>query len=239
MEEDAAASVGINVTRSKLFVTLISAAMTSGRRAVRVQYQLYINLIGLQYHISLQYLGSTAAACFVTYWTHGRRRSRPGRWPRLALGDAFKQFPALDLAIYGLMLVLFTMYMSKGILGAALEWRAPPRYASRSSTLIERASISNSRPSIGGRQECKQRRYRRAARRDHRKLAHGIHLHRACASKREPAQVPRMRASIMSRTHTTLFGKPWTMSSEKRLPSGHSPLPATTKSRALRAAGTV
>ena len=41
-----------------------------------------------------------------------------------ALGDAFKQFPALDLAIYGLMLVLFIIYRPKGILGAALEWRA-------------------------------------------------------------------------------------------------------------------
>jgi len=41
-----------------------------------------------------------------------------------SLSDAFKQFPALDLAIYGLMLVLFIIYMPKGILGTVFEvWR--------------------------------------------------------------------------------------------------------------------
>jgi branched-chain amino acid transport system permease protein len=40
---------------------------------------------------------------------------------RVALGDSFKDFPALDLAIYGALLVLFIIYMPKGILGAALD----------------------------------------------------------------------------------------------------------------------
>jgi branched-chain amino acid transport system permease protein len=42
-EEDAAASIGINVTKSKLFVTLISATMTSIGGFSTAQYQLYIN----------------------------------------------------------------------------------------------------------------------------------------------------------------------------------------------------
>jgi branched-chain amino acid transport system permease protein len=57
-------------------------------------------------------LGPTVGAVFTLLLAEGLR---------LALGDAFKQFPALDLAIYGLMLVLFIIYMPKGILGAALE----------------------------------------------------------------------------------------------------------------------
>lgn len=126
-EEDAAASVGINVTRSKLFVTLISAAMTSVGGVLYAQYQLYINpetVSGIGISLQMVFgaiaggmfvmLGPTVGAVITLLLQEGLR---------LALGDAFKQFPALDLAIYGLMLVLFIIYMPKGILGAALEWR--------------------------------------------------------------------------------------------------------------------
>jgi branched-chain amino acid transport system permease protein len=62
-------------------------------------------------------LGPTVGAVFTLLLQEGLR---------LALGDAFKQFPALDLAIYGMLLVLFIIYMPKGILGAALDaMRAP------------------------------------------------------------------------------------------------------------------
>lgn len=47
---------------------------------------------------------------------------------RLALGDAFKHFPALEFA-YGVMLVLSIIYMPKGIHRAALELRRRPRTA--------------------------------------------------------------------------------------------------------------
>ena len=130
-EEDAAASVGINVTRSKLFVTLVSAGMTSVGGVLYAQYQLYINpetVSGIGISLQMVFgaiaggmfvmLGPTVGAVFTLLLQEGLR---------LALGDAFKQFPALDLAIYGLMLVLFIIYMPKGILGAALEWRARRR----------------------------------------------------------------------------------------------------------------
>jgi branched-chain amino acid transport system permease protein len=130
-EEDAAASVGINVTRSKLFVTLISAGMTSVGGVLYAQYQLYINpetVSGIGISLQMVFgaiaggmfvmLGPTVGAVFTLLLQEGLR---------LALGDAFKQFPALDLAIYGLMLVLFIIYMPKGILGAALEWCARRR----------------------------------------------------------------------------------------------------------------
>jgi len=130
-EEDAAASVGINVTRSKLFVTLISAAMTSVGGVLYAQYQLYINpetVSGIGISLQMVFgaiaggmfvmLGPTVGAVFTLLLQEGLR---------LALGDHFKQFPALDLAVYGLMLVLFIIYMPKGILGALLEWRARRR----------------------------------------------------------------------------------------------------------------
>ena len=124
-EEDAAASIGINVTRSKLFVTLISAVMTSLGGVLYAQYQTYINpetVSGISISLQMVFgviaggmyvmLGPTVGAVFTLMLAEGLR---------LALGDSFKQFPALDLAIYGLMLVLFIIYMPKGILGAALE----------------------------------------------------------------------------------------------------------------------
>jgi branched-chain amino acid transport system permease protein len=124
-EEDAAASVGINVTKSKLLVTLISAVMTSVGGVLYAQYQLYVNpetVSGIGISLQMVFgviaggmfvmLGPTVGAVFTLLLAEGLR---------LALGDAFKQFPALDLAIYGLMLVLFIIYMPKGILGAALE----------------------------------------------------------------------------------------------------------------------
>jgi branched-chain amino acid transport system permease protein len=124
-EEDAAASIGINVTKTKLFVTLISAVMTSLGGVLYAQYQTYINpetVSGIGVSLQMVFgviaggmfvmLGPTVGAVFTLLLQEGLR---------LALGDAFKQFPALDLAIYGLMLVLFIIYMPKGILGAALE----------------------------------------------------------------------------------------------------------------------
>ena len=124
-EEDAAASIGINVTKSKLFVTLISAAMTSIGGVLYAQYQLYINpetVSGIGISLQMVFgviaggmyvmLGPTVGAAFTLLLAEGLR---------LALGEHFKQFPALDLAIYGLLLVLFIIYLPKGILGAALE----------------------------------------------------------------------------------------------------------------------
>jgi branched-chain amino acid transport system permease protein len=127
-EEDAAASIGIHVTRSKLLVTLISAVMTSVGGVLYAQYQLYVNpetVSGIGISLQMVFgviaggmfvmLGPTVGAVFTLLLAEGLR---------LALGESFKQLPALDLAIYGLMLVFFIIYMPKGILGAALEaWR--------------------------------------------------------------------------------------------------------------------
>ncbi len=121
-EEDAAASIGINVTRLKLGVTMISALMTCVGGVLYAQYQLYVNpetVSGIGISLQMVFgviaggmyvrLGPTVGAAFTLLLAEGLR---------LAFGN---RFPALDSTIYGLMLVLFIIYMPKGILGAAME----------------------------------------------------------------------------------------------------------------------
>jgi len=121
-EEEAAASIGIHVTRAKLRITLISALMTCAGGILYAQYQLYVNpdtVSGIAISLQMVFgviaggmfvmLGPTVGAAFTLLLAEGLR---------LAWGN---RFPALDSTIYGLMLVLFIIYMPKGILGAALD----------------------------------------------------------------------------------------------------------------------
>lgn len=124
-EEDASASVGINVTRAKLFVTLISAAITALGGAFYGQYQLYVNpdtVSGVAISLQIVFaviaggmfvqLGPTVGAVFTLLLAEGLR---------VAVGH---EVHGLDSTIYGLMLVLFIIYMPHGILGKILEARA-------------------------------------------------------------------------------------------------------------------
>jgi branched-chain amino acid transport system permease protein len=121
-EEDAAASVGINVTRTKLGITLISAAMTALGGALYGQYQMYINpetVSGIAISLQIVFaviaggmfvqLGPTAGALITLLLTESLR---------VLVGH---EVHGLDGTIYGLMLVLFIIYMPKGILGKILE----------------------------------------------------------------------------------------------------------------------
>jgi branched-chain amino acid transport system permease protein len=124
-EEEAAASIGIHVTRAKLRITLISALMTCVGGILYAQYQLYVNpdtVSGLAISLQMVFgviaggmfvmLGPTVGAAFTLLLAEALR---------LAFGN---RYPALDTTIYGVMLVLFIIYMPKGILGAALDlWR--------------------------------------------------------------------------------------------------------------------
>jgi branched-chain amino acid transport system permease protein len=132
-EEDAAASVGINVTRTKLGITLISAAMTAMGGALYGQYQMYINpetVSGIA--ISLQIVFAViAGGMFV------QLGPTVGALITLLLAESLRvlvghEVHGLDGTIYGLMLVLFIIYMPKGVLGQILDlWErrrpgAPP-----------------------------------------------------------------------------------------------------------------
>lgn len=121
-EEDAAGSIGINVTRLKLGVTLISALMTCLGGALYAQYQAYVNpdtVSGIGISLQMVFgviaggmyvrLGPTVGAAFTLLLAEGLR---------LMFGNSLH---ALDSTIYGLMLVLFIIFMPKGILGGALE----------------------------------------------------------------------------------------------------------------------
>jgi branched-chain amino acid transport system permease protein len=121
-EEDAAASIGMNVTRLKLSVTLISALMTCAGGVLYAQYQQYVNpetVSGIG--ISLQMVfGAIAGGMFV------RLGPTVGAAFTLLLAEALRlavghEVHGLDTTLYGLMLVLFIIFMPKGILGAAQD----------------------------------------------------------------------------------------------------------------------
>jgi branched-chain amino acid transport system permease protein len=123
-EEDASESVGIKVARTKLIITMISAALTALGGALYGQYQLYINpdtVSGVALSLQIVFaviaggmytqLGPTVGAVFTLLLAEGLR---------VALGH---EVHGLDSTIYGLMLVLFIIYMPSGILGKLLEAR--------------------------------------------------------------------------------------------------------------------
>jgi branched-chain amino acid transport system permease protein len=118
-EEDAAASIGMSVTRLKLSVTMVSALMTCVGGVLYAQYQQYVNpetVSGIG--ISLQMVfGAIAGGMFV------RLGPTVGAAFTLLLAEALRlgvghDIHGLDTTLYGLMLVLFIIFMPKGILGA-------------------------------------------------------------------------------------------------------------------------
>ena len=133
-DEDAAASVGINVTREKLKISALSAGMCAVGGAIYGQYQMYIGpetIAGLGVSLNIVFaviaggmwvmLGPTVGAVFTQVLSEGLRVAIQGStFLKTWLGSAAL---ALDTAIYGLLLILFIIYMPKGILGTLMEWR--------------------------------------------------------------------------------------------------------------------
>lgn len=140
-DEEASSSVGINVTRVKLKITALSAAMCALGGAFYGQYQMYIGpdtIAGIGVSLNIVFavvaggmwvlLGPTVGAVFTQMLSETLRVTIQGSAPiRELLGSAAL---ALDTAIYGLLLILFIIYMPKGILGTLLEYfkrrAAPP-----------------------------------------------------------------------------------------------------------------
>ena len=123
-EEDAAASIGISVTRLKLGVTMVSALMTCIGGILYAQYQLYVNpetVSGIGISLQMVFgaiaggmylrLGPTVGAVFTLLLTEVLR---------LVLGH---DIHGLDTTVYGLLLILFIIFMPKGILGAVIALR--------------------------------------------------------------------------------------------------------------------
>jgi branched-chain amino acid transport system permease protein len=132
-DEDAAASVGIDVTREKLKITAISAAMCAFGGAIYGQYQMYIapdTIAGVGVSLNIVFaviaggmwvmLGPTVGAVFTQVLSEVLRVAiQSSTVLKSIFGESVL---ALDTMIYGLLLVLFIIYMPKGILGTLLEW---------------------------------------------------------------------------------------------------------------------
>jgi len=130
-DEDAAASVGIHVTRQKLRITIISAVMTAFGGVLYGQYQMYINphtVSGVG--ISLQIVFAViAGGMYVAFGpTVGAIITISlAEFLRVLIGTGMV---GLDNTIYGLMLILFIIFLPQGVLGAILDrfpQNSPPR----------------------------------------------------------------------------------------------------------------
>ncbi len=121
-DEDAAASIGIGVARTKLSVMLLSAAMTAVGGVLHAQYQLYVNpetVSGIAVSLQMVFgviaggmfvlLGPTVGAMFLLMLSEGLR---------IVVGN---DLHGVDTTIYGLLLVLFIIFMPNGILGTVMS----------------------------------------------------------------------------------------------------------------------
>ena len=137
-DEDAAASVGIDVTRVKLKITAISSAVCAFGGAMYGQYQMYIGPdtiggLGLSLNIVFACIaggigvlfGPTFGAFFTQILSEVLRVLIQGStWLKATFGS---NALVLDQVIYGLLLILFIIYMPKGVLGTLGEWRSRRR----------------------------------------------------------------------------------------------------------------
>ena len=127
-DEDASASAGIYVTATKLKITMLSAVLTALGGALYCQYQMFIGpeVIG-GIGISLQIvfavvvgglytmLGPTIGAIITIMMVEIFRNIITNlRTDGIDLGG-------LDTTVYGLMLILFIIFLPKGVLGELLD----------------------------------------------------------------------------------------------------------------------
>jgi branched-chain amino acid transport system permease protein len=106
-DEDAAAAVGVNVTAEKLKITTISALMTALAGALYCQYQMFISpdtVSGI--YVSF---GPTVGAVITILLAETLR---------IGFGT---NAVGWDNLVYGVLLVLFIIFLPKGILGSLTE----------------------------------------------------------------------------------------------------------------------
>lgn len=121
-DEDAAAAAGVNVTAEKLKITLISALMTALAGALYCQYQMFISpdtVSGIAVSLQMVFavivgglyvsLGPTVGAIITILLAE-----------ILRIGFGTKAV-GWDNLVYGLLLVLFIIFLPKGILGSVLD----------------------------------------------------------------------------------------------------------------------
>ncbi|MBH5400054.1 branched-chain amino acid ABC transporter permease [Bradyrhizobium sp. CNPSo 4010] len=121
-DEDAAAAAGVNVTAEKLKITLLSALMTALAGAIYCQYQMFITpdtVSGIAVSLQMVFaaivgglfvsLGPTVGAIITILLAESLR-----------IGFGTKAV-GWDNLVYGVLLVLFIIFLPKGILGSLLD----------------------------------------------------------------------------------------------------------------------
>lgn len=122
-DEDAAAAAGVNVTAEKLRITVISAVMTAMAGALYGQYQMFIapdTVSGIAVSLQMVFaavvggiyvaLGPTIGAIITIMLAE-----------ILRIGFGTKAV-GWDNLVYGILLVVFIIFLPKGILGSLLDW---------------------------------------------------------------------------------------------------------------------
>jgi len=121
-DEDAAAAAGVNVTAEKLKVTMISALMTAFAGALYCQYQMFISpdtVSGISVSLQMVFaaivgglyvsLGPTVGAVITILLAEGLR---------IGFGTGAVGW---DNLVYGVLLVLFIIFLPRGVLGSVME----------------------------------------------------------------------------------------------------------------------
>jgi len=121
-DEDAAAAAGVNVTAEKLKITVLSAMMTAMAGALYCQYQMFISpdtVSGISVSLQMVFavvvggiyvaLGPTVGAVITILLAETLR---------ISFGPAAVGW---DNLIYGLLLVVFIIFLPKGILGSIMS----------------------------------------------------------------------------------------------------------------------
>ena len=121
-DEDAAAAAGVNVTAEKLKITLISALMTALAGALYCQYQMFISpdtVSGIS--VSLQMVFAViVGGLYVSFGPTVGAIITILLAEILRIGFGTKAV-GWDNLVYGVLLVLFIIFLPKGILGSVLD----------------------------------------------------------------------------------------------------------------------
>jgi branched-chain amino acid transport system permease protein len=117
-DEDAAASIGIRVTREKLKVTMLSVALAALAGALTAQYRMYLSPesmsgLGLSLHIVF---GAIAGGMYAPLGP------TIGAVLTIGLDESLRVFFGTELTgaapfFYGILLVMFMLFLPRGIAG--------------------------------------------------------------------------------------------------------------------------
>ncbi len=127
-DEDASAAAGVYVTRTKLKITMLSAILTALGGALYCQYQMFIGpeVVG-GIGVSLQIVFAVVVGGVYTMMG-----PTVGAAITILMTEIFRNYittlrtegidlTGLDTTVYGLMLVLFIIFLPKGVLGELLD----------------------------------------------------------------------------------------------------------------------